>query len=84
LVSGISRAAYRSRRLSLNPNTAYSIELNAATEIPEWKKSIRIMLEEDGFWNGKQFSISVEAERDLPDSKKKVKFRRVDRFFFPT
>lgn len=39
----------------LNPNTAYSIELNAATDIPEWKKQVRIMLEEDGFWDGKTF-----------------------------
>jgi hypothetical protein len=35
----------------LNPNTAYSIELNAAVEIAEWKKTIRIMLEEDGFFD---------------------------------
>ena len=33
----------------LNYKTVYSIELNAATEMPEWKKSIRIMLEEDGY-----------------------------------
>jgi hypothetical protein len=39
----------------LFPNTAYSIELNAATDIPEWKKSIRIMLEEDGFYDGNVF-----------------------------
>jgi Xaa-Pro aminopeptidase len=39
----------------LNFNTAYSIELNAAVELEEWKKPIRIMLEEDGFFdeNGK-------------------------------
>lgn len=36
-------------------NTAYSIELNAATDIPEWKKSIRIMLEEDGFFSENGF-----------------------------
>lgn len=36
-------------------NTAYSIELNAAVEIPEWKKTIRIMLEEDGYYDGKDF-----------------------------
>ncbi|GAA4470049.1 M24 family metallopeptidase [Nibrella saemangeumensis] len=36
-------------------NTAYSIELNAAVEIPEWKKTVRIMLEEDGYFDGKQF-----------------------------
>ncbi len=37
------------------PNTAYSIELNAATEIPEWEKIVRIMLEEDGFFDGNNF-----------------------------
>lgn len=36
-------------------NTAYSIELNAAVELPEWKKIIRIMLEEDGFFDGQTF-----------------------------
>lgn len=36
-------------------NTAYSIELNAAVEIPEWKKIVRIMLEEDGIFDGKTF-----------------------------
>ncbi len=39
----------------LLPNTAYSIELNAAVEIPEWKKIVRIMLEEDGFFDGQTF-----------------------------
>jgi Xaa-Pro aminopeptidase len=37
----------------LNNNTAYSIELNAAVELTEWKKTIRIMLEEDGFYDDK-------------------------------
>jgi hypothetical protein len=32
-------------------NTAYSIELNAVSHIPEWKKSVRIMLNEDGFFD---------------------------------
>ncbi|MFD2569740.1 M24 family metallopeptidase [Spirosoma soli] len=36
-------------------NTAYSIELNAAVELPDWKKTIRIMLEEDGFFDGQTF-----------------------------
>jgi Xaa-Pro aminopeptidase len=39
----------------LNYNTAYSIELNAATFIPEWKKEIRIMLEEDGYYDAAGF-----------------------------
>lgn len=33
--------------------TAYSIELNAASYIEEWGKEIRIMLEEDAFFDGK-------------------------------
>lgn len=32
-------------------NTAYSIELNAAFNIKEWNKSIRIMLEQDGYFD---------------------------------
>jgi Xaa-Pro aminopeptidase len=40
----------------LYPNTAYSIELNAAVEVPEWNnKLVRIMLEEDGFFDGEKF-----------------------------
>ena len=34
--------------------TAYSIELNAASFIEEWKKEIRIMLEEDAFFDGEK------------------------------
>lgn len=41
---------------SVFPNTAYSIELNAASTIPEWKgKVIKIMLEEDGIFDGDKF-----------------------------
>ncbi len=39
----------------LYANTAYSIELNAEVKIPEWSKSIRIMLEEDGYFTGSSF-----------------------------
>ena len=35
----------------LHYNTAYSIELNASVYIEEWKKDIRIMLEEDAFFD---------------------------------
>lgn len=35
----------------LHLNTAYSIELNAATYIEQWGKEIRIMLEEDAFFD---------------------------------
>lgn len=40
----------------LQPNTAYSIELNAATFVPEWGKEVRIMLEENAFFDGKTVS----------------------------
>ncbi|MEZ5347082.1 MAG: M24 family metallopeptidase [Pyrinomonadaceae bacterium] len=38
----------------LYENTAHSIELNAATFINEWNKEIRIMLEEDAFFDGEK------------------------------
>jgi hypothetical protein len=38
----------------LHANTAYSIELNAATFVDEWGKEIRIMLEENAFFDGKK------------------------------
>ncbi len=36
----------------LYPNTAYSIELNNAIYIEEWEKEIRIMLEEEAYFDG--------------------------------
>jgi hypothetical protein len=39
----------------LYPNTAYSIELFAATEVEEWGKIVRIMLEEDGVFGENGF-----------------------------
>ncbi|MEZ4703033.1 MAG: M24 family metallopeptidase [Rhodothermales bacterium] len=36
----------------LHPNTAYSIELNTTVAIPEWSKDVRVMLEEDAFFDG--------------------------------
>lgn len=38
----------------LYENTAYSIELNAGVYIDEWEKEIRIMLEEDAFFDGEK------------------------------
>lgn len=35
----------------LRPKTAYSIELNAASEIPGWREPVRIMLEEDAYFD---------------------------------
>ncbi len=35
----------------MHGNTAYSIELNITTHIPEWRKEIQVKLEEDGFYD---------------------------------
>ncbi|MDO1500720.1 M24 family metallopeptidase [Winogradskyella maritima] len=51
----------------LHENTVYAIELNTTVNIPEWKRDIRIMLEEAGFWgpdgfryvNGRQTELLV-------------------------
>jgi hypothetical protein len=40
----------------LHANTAYSIELNAATFVVQWGKEIRIMLEENAFFDGDKVS----------------------------
>jgi len=51
----------------LYPNTVYAIELNTTVNIPEWKRDIRIMFEEAGFFgengfryvNGRQTELLV-------------------------
>ena len=56
----------------LFPNTAYSIELFAATEIPEWGKIVRIMLEEDGVYGKDGFYFldgRMEAILPIPREK---------------
>jgi Xaa-Pro aminopeptidase len=50
---------------ALKANTAYSIELNAGMFIKEWDKEIRIMLEEDGFYNGKDFRYIDGRQKEL-------------------
>lgn len=49
----------------MNYHTAYSIELNAATEIPEWKKSIRIMLEQDGYFDESGFRYIGGRQKEM-------------------
>ncbi|MEM7655569.1 MAG: M24 family metallopeptidase [Bacteroidota bacterium] len=38
----------------LYPHTAYSIELNTAVYVEEWGKEIRMMMEEDAFFDGEE------------------------------
>lgn len=56
----------------LYSNTAYSIELFAGSEVPEWGgKIVRIMLEEDGvFQNGKFWFLDGRQEEILPIPRK--------------
>ena len=66
LVCGISKMAYLAAAIfRCICNTAYSIELNAASDIPEWKKSIRIMLEEDGYFDEKGFRYINERQKEI-------------------
>jgi len=56
----------------LYPNTAYSIELFAASEVAEWGKIVRIMLEEDGVYTENGFYFldgRMEAILPIPRSK---------------
>lgn len=49
----------------LRKNTAYSIELNATSMIPEWKKTIRIMLEEDAFFDGEKVRYIDGRQKEI-------------------
>ncbi len=46
-------------------NTVYAIELNTTVTVPEWKKDIRIMLEEAGFWGKEGFRYVNERQTEL-------------------
>ncbi len=45
--------------------TAYSIELNCSVNIPEWKKDIRIQLEEDGYFDETGFRYIDGRQKEL-------------------
>ncbi|TBW28426.1 M24 family metallopeptidase [Gramella sp. KN1008] len=49
----------------LYENTVYAIELNTEVEIPEWQKSIRIMLEEAGYWGEEGFRYVNKRQNEL-------------------
>ncbi|MBU2180714.1 MAG: aminopeptidase P family protein [Gammaproteobacteria bacterium] len=49
----------------LTANTAYSIELNVAVDIPEWGNSIRVMLEENGYFDGNKFQYFDGRQTEL-------------------
>lgn len=49
----------------LNPNTIYAIELNTTITIPEWKRDVRIMLEEAGFYGEDGFRYVNGRQTEL-------------------
>ncbi|MGB5819145.1 MAG: M24 family metallopeptidase [Saonia sp.] len=49
----------------LNPNTVYAIELNTTINVPEWKRDIRIMLEEAGFYGKEGFRYVNGRQTEL-------------------
>ncbi len=49
----------------LNPNTVYAIELNTTVNIPEWKRDIRIMLEEAGYFGENGFRYVNGRQTEL-------------------
>ena len=49
----------------LHPNTSYAIELNTSVYITEWKKDIRIMLEEAGFFGPDGFRYINKRQEKL-------------------
>ncbi len=57
-------------------NTAYSIELNAAVKIDEWNKTIRIMLEEDGYFDKDGFRYIDGRQREIYTVPRKLDYVR--------
>ncbi|WP_190808544.1 M24 family metallopeptidase [Flagellimonas sp. S3867] len=49
----------------LNANTVYAIELNTTVHIPEWKRDIRVMLEEAGFYGEEGFRYVNGRQTEL-------------------
>ncbi len=49
----------------LNRNTVYAIELNTKVFIPEWKRDIRVMLEEAGFYGDSGFRYVNGRQTEL-------------------
>ncbi|SHI46777.1 M24 family metallopeptidase [Aquimarina spongiae] len=57
----------------LYEDTVYAIELNTTVTIPEWKKDVRIMLEEAGFWGKDGFRYVNERQTELITIPKRTK-----------
>ena len=49
----------------LHPNTVYAIELNTTVYIEQWKRDIRIMLEEAGFYGEEGFRYVCGRQTEL-------------------
>ena len=52
-------------KYGLHTNTVYAIELNTTVNIPEWKRDIRVMLEEAGFYGEEGFRYVNGRQTEL-------------------
>ena len=53
----------------MNPNTAYSIELNAMHTLKDWEQPVRVALEQNGIYDGKTFNyIDKRQTKIIPIS----------------
>jgi Xaa-Pro aminopeptidase len=49
----------------MRSETVYSIELNTTVEIPQWKRTIRVMLEENGYFGKEGFRYINGRQKEL-------------------
>jgi Xaa-Pro aminopeptidase len=49
----------------LHPNTVYAIELNTTVSLPQWKRDIRVMLEEAGYFGTEGFRYVNGRQTEL-------------------
>ena len=49
----------------LYPNTAFSIELSATSDVTNWEQAVRIMLEEDAFFDGER-TYFLDGRQESP------------------
>ena len=62
----------------LYPNTAFSIELNAVVPVKEWGKDVRIMLEEEAFFDGEKVTYINGRQTEILQIPRKSSYLNQD------
>ena len=65
LAYGISSGPYPAGDYPPYPNTAFSIELSATSDVINWEQAVRIMLEEDAFFDASTYFLNIAAESPI-------------------